>query len=92
MEAESRKMALTFAKEKPKDVFIFLLESAMGYWCNVGYAVADDEIVDSDLLLLPDDHNRPDVYHQGDQKEVVNDKLPSISKFWKSFHIPLFLL
>ena len=38
----------------------------MAEWDDVGNAVADNEVVDPILLLLPDDHDRPGVHHEGD--------------------------
>ena len=55
--------------------FIFLLESAIGHRDDIGDAVAYDQVVDSRFLLFPDDHYRPDVHQQGDQRIVVNDML-----------------
>ena len=54
-------------------ILISLLESATGHWYDVGDAVADDQVVYSVLLLPPDDDDRPNVHHEGDQGVVVHD-------------------
>ena len=33
---------------------------------DIGNAVANNQVVDPRLLLPPDDHDRPDVHHEGD--------------------------